>query len=303
MVGKERIEETIDPEQAIDRALDTYLKKGYSEEWIHQRLLAIRIRNELTDEWKKRGVQKGKEYAILTDEISRAWSGMTTGQYKRLKGLTKENLRDNMTDLELVLTMLAEASTTDISKTAKPQTFEENKQVAKRGGKVAGIARQALEAETGKPVITEKNAFDFQQLVTDIVEDAAELPENPTEKKQKPAKEKKAAKQKKKVSKERKVKRPIRTQEPKPACLNPVADYLPISKIENGIIYTKDHRYVKVVEVVPINFMLRSAQEQRNIIYSFVSYLKISPIKLQIKVLTHLDKPLKSYDFLRSVLP
>ena len=185
MVGKERIEETIDPEQAIDRALDTYLKKGYSEEWIHQRLLAIRIRNELTDEWKKRGVQKGMEYAILTDEISRAWSGMTTGQYKRLKGLTKENLRDNMTDLELVLTMLAEASTTDISKTAKPQTFEENKQVAKRGGKVAGIARQALEAETGKPVITEKNAFDFQQLVTDIVEDAAELPENPTEKKDK----------------------------------------------------------------------------------------------------------------------
>ena len=185
MVGKERIEETIDPEQAIDRALDTYLKKGYSEEWSHQRLLAIRIRNELTDEWKKRGVQKGKEYAILTDEISRAWSGMTTGQYKRLKGLTKENLRDNMTDLELVLTMLAEASTTDISKTAKPQTFEENKQVAKRGGKVAGIARQALEAETGKPVITEKNAFDFQQLVTDIVEDAAELPENPTEKKDK----------------------------------------------------------------------------------------------------------------------
>ena len=177
MVGKERIEETIDPEQAIDRALDTYLKKGYSEEWIHQRLLAIRIRNELTDEWKKRGVQKGKEYAILTDEISRAWSGMTTGQYKRLKGLTKENLRDNMTDLELVLTMLAEASTTDISKTAKPQTFEENKQVAKRGGKVAGIARQALEAETGKPVITEKNALDFQQLVMDIVEDAAELPE------------------------------------------------------------------------------------------------------------------------------
>ena len=185
MVGKERIEETIDPEQAIDRALDTYLKKGYSEEWIHQRLLAIRIRNELTDEWKKRGVQKGKEYAILTDEISRAWSGMTTGQYKRLKGLTKENLRDNMTDLELVLTMLAEASTTDISKTAKPQTFEENKQVAKRGGKVAGIARQALEAETGKPVITEKNAFDFQQLVTDIVEDAAELPEKSAEKKEK----------------------------------------------------------------------------------------------------------------------
>ena len=181
MVGKERIEETIDPEQAIDRALDTYLKKGYSEEWIHQRLLAIRIRNELTDEWKKRGVQKGKEYAILTDEISRAWSGMTTGQYKRLKGLTKENLRDNMTDLELVLTMLAEASTTDISKTSKPQTFEENKQVARRGGKVANVARQALEAETGKPVISEKNAFDFQQLVTDIVENVVELPEQSTE--------------------------------------------------------------------------------------------------------------------------
>ena len=185
MVGKERIEETIDPEQAIDRALDTYLKKGYSEEWIHQRLLAIRIRNELTDEWKKRGVQKGKEYAILTDEISRAWSGMTTGQYKRLKGLTKENLRDNMTDLELVLTMLAEASTTDISKTAKPQTFAAMQLAAKRGGKVAGIARQALEAETGKPVITEKNAFDFQQLVTDIVENAAELPEPSAEKKEK----------------------------------------------------------------------------------------------------------------------
>ncbi len=185
MVGKERIEETIDPEQAIDRALDTYLKKGYSEEWIHQRLLAIRIRNELTDEWKKRGVQKGKEYAILTDEISRAWSRHDHRAVQAAERSDKENLRDNMTDLELVLTMLAEASTTDISKTAKPQTFEENKQVAKRGGKVAGIARQALEAETGKPVITEKNAFDFQQLVTDIVEDAAELPENPTEKKDK----------------------------------------------------------------------------------------------------------------------
>ncbi len=145
MVGKERIEETIDPEQAIDRALDTYLKKGYSEEWIHQRLLAIRIRNELTDEWKKRGVQKGKEYAILTDEISRAWSGMTTGQYKRLKGLTKENLRDNMTDLELVLTMLAEASTTDISKTAKPQTFEENKQVVVRGDSGCSVQRTAAQ--------------------------------------------------------------------------------------------------------------------------------------------------------------
>lgn len=182
MVGRERIEETIDPEQAIDRALETYLKKGYSEEWVHQRLLAIRIRNELTDKWKKRGVTKGKEYAILTDEISRAWSGMTTRQYKKLKGLKKENLRDNMSDLELVLTMLAEASTTDISKVSNPQGFSENQDVAWRGGKVAGIARQALEAETGKPVITSQNANDFRQLVTDIVEDAAALPEHIEEK-------------------------------------------------------------------------------------------------------------------------
>lgn len=136
----------------------------------------IRIRNELTDEWKKRGVQKGKEFAILTDEISRAWSGMTTRQYKNLKGLTKQNLRDNMTDLELVLTMLAEASTTDISKTTKPQTFSENKQVAQQGGEVAGIARKALEARTGHSVITDQNAADFQQLVTDLVTDTAALP-------------------------------------------------------------------------------------------------------------------------------
>ena len=178
-VGKERIEETIDPEQAIDRALETYLKKGYSEEWVHQRLLAIRIRNELTDEWQKRGVEKGKEYAILTDEISRAWSGMTTRQYKKLKGLKKENLRDNMSDLELVLTMLAEASATDISKVSNPQGFSENQDVARRGGKVAGIARRALEVETGKPVVTSQNAKDFQQLITDIVEDAAALSEHP----------------------------------------------------------------------------------------------------------------------------
>ena len=138
MVGRERIEETIDPEQAIDRALETYLKKDYSEEWVHQRLLAIRIRNELTDEWKKRGVQKGKEYAILTDEITRAWSGMNTRQYKNLKGLKKENLRDNMSDLELVLTMPAEASTTDIAKAEQPQGFDENQKVARRGGNVAG---------------------------------------------------------------------------------------------------------------------------------------------------------------------
>ena len=180
-VGKERIEETIDPEQAIDRALETYLKKGYSEEWVHQRILSIRIRNELTDEWRKRGIKKGKEYAILTDEISHAWSGLTTRQYKRLKGLKKENLRDNMSDLELVLTMLAEASTTDISQTTDPQTFSEHQDVARRGGKIAGIARQALEAETGRPVITSQNADDFRQLVTDIIEDASSIPEHTKE--------------------------------------------------------------------------------------------------------------------------
>ena len=177
MVGRERIEETIDPEQAIDRALETYLKKGYSEEWVHQRLLAIRIRNELTDEWRRRGVQKGREYAILTDEITRAWSGMNTRQYKNLKGLKKENLRDNMSDLELVLTMLAEASTTDIAKVEQPQGFDKNQKVARRGGNVAGVARKALEAETGKPVIAAQNAESFRQLVTDIVTDAAQLPE------------------------------------------------------------------------------------------------------------------------------
>ena len=181
MVGRERIEETIDPEQAIDRALETYLKKGYSEVWVHQRLLAIRIRNELTDEWKKCGVQKGKEYAILTDEITRAWSGMSTRQYKQLKGLKKENLRDNMSDLELVLTMLAEASTTDIAKAEQPQGLNENQKVARRGGNVAGIARKALEAETGRPVVTSKNAESFRQLVTDIVTDAAQLPEQTEE--------------------------------------------------------------------------------------------------------------------------
>lgn len=169
MVGRERIEETIDPEQAIDRALETYLKNGYSEEWVHQRLLAIRIRSELTDEWRRRGVQKGREYTILTDEITRAWSGMNTRQYKNLKGLKKENLRDNMSDLELVLTMLAKAE--------QPQGFDENQQVARRGGNVAGAARKALEAETGKPVVTAQNAESFRQLVTDIVTDAAQLPE------------------------------------------------------------------------------------------------------------------------------
>lgn len=181
-VGRERIEETIDPEQAIDRALETYLKKGYSEEWVHQRVLAIRIRNELTDEWKKRGLEKGKDFAILTDEISRAWSGMTTRQYKRLKGLKKENLRDNMSDLELVLTMLAEASTRDISQAEQPEGFAENQAVARRGGNVAGVARKALEAETGKPDITSQNAADFARLVGEIVEDTAQLSERHEEK-------------------------------------------------------------------------------------------------------------------------
>ena len=174
-VGRERIEETIDPEQAIDRALETYLKKGYSEEWVHQRLLAIRIRNELTDEWQKRGVQKGKEYAILTDEISKAWSGMTTRQYKQLKGLKKENLRDNMSDLELVLNMLAEASTTGISQAERPEGMAENLAVAQRGGRVAGNARKELEREMGRPVISAENAKTMK-LVTDIIEDAAKLP-------------------------------------------------------------------------------------------------------------------------------
>lgn len=162
-VGKEHIDETIDPELAIERALETYLKKGYSEDWISQRLLSIRIRNTLTEEWDKRGVEKGLEYAILTDEISKAWSGMTTKQYKTLKNLKKENLRDNMTDLELVLNMLAEASTTQISQKEHPETFEQNRQIAKRGGKIAGDARKKLESETGVPVITAENAAEIQK--------------------------------------------------------------------------------------------------------------------------------------------
>ena len=169
-VGRERIEETIDPEQAIDRALETYLKKGYTREWINQRLQAIQVRKELTDEWQDRGVKKGVEYAILTDEITRAWSGMTTRQYKKLKGLKKENLRDNMSTTEIILNMLAETSTKDISQASKPETFEENIEVARRGGNVAGIAKQALEAETGKPVITSQNAAQLNAVVTGMIE-------------------------------------------------------------------------------------------------------------------------------------
>lgn len=171
-VGRERIEETIDPELTIERALETYLKKGYTREWINQRLQAIQVRKELTDEWDARGVQKGVEYAILTDEISRAWSGMTTRQYKSFKGLKKENLRDNMTTLELVLNMLAEATTTEISKQKSPETFSENIDVARAGGKVAGDARKAIESQTGVPVITSKNAAQLNQVVTDLLEGA-----------------------------------------------------------------------------------------------------------------------------------
>ena len=174
-VASERLDQMQDPELSIEQAMMDYKRLGYSDNWINQRLKSIEIRKDLTDQWKLHNVEEGVQYATLTDIIYQQWTGKSAKEYKQFKGLKKENLRDNMTDLELVLTMLAEASTTDISKTAKPQTFEENKQVAKRGGKVAGIARQALEAETGKPVITEKNAVDFQQLVTDIVEDTAEI--------------------------------------------------------------------------------------------------------------------------------
>ena len=176
-VGRERIEETIDPELTIERALETYLKKGYTREWINQRLQAIQVRKELTDEWDARGVQKGVEYAILTDEISRAWSGMSTRQYKNLKGLKKENLRDNMTTLELVLNMLAEATTTEISKQKAPETFSENIDVARAGGKVAGDARKAIENQTGVPVITSKNAAQLNQVVTDLLEGTTTSPE------------------------------------------------------------------------------------------------------------------------------
>jgi len=173
-VGRDRIEETIDPELAIDRALETYLKKGYDEDWIHQRILSIRVRNELTDEWQKRGVEKGKEFAILTDEITKAWSGMSTRKYKNLKGLTKENLRDNMSTTELILNMLAETATKDISERTKPETFEENCNVAKRGGKIAGNARKELEEEIGSSVITSKNATELNNVVVNLIENLNE---------------------------------------------------------------------------------------------------------------------------------
>lgn len=167
-VGKDRIDEIIDPELTIDRALETYVKKGYSREWINQRLQAIQVRKELTDSWQEHGVKKGHEYAILTNEITKAWSGMTTREYKDYKGLKKENLRDNMTTLEIVLNMLAEATTTELTKVTNPHGLEENKKVAKKGGNVAGNARKEIEEETGQPVISSKNAIDLGKLIGDI---------------------------------------------------------------------------------------------------------------------------------------
>ena len=171
-VGRERIEETIDPELSIDRALETYARLGYPAEWINQRLQAIQVRKELTDQWKSHGVQQGKEYAILTDEITRAWSGMSTREYKNLKGLKKENLRDNMSTLELVLNMLAEATTTELTKTQNPKGLQENKEVAKEGGTVAGNARKDIEQRTGQPVITAENRTQLNRVVTDLLMDA-----------------------------------------------------------------------------------------------------------------------------------
>ena len=177
-VGKDRIDEITDPELTIDRALETYLKKGYSKEWINQRLQAIQVRKELTDAWQDHGVKKGIEYAILTDEISKAWSGMATREYKDLKGLKKENLRDNMSTLELVLNMLAEATTTELTNIHNPNGLEENKKVAKRGGTIAGNTRKEIEADTGKSVITTKNAVDFSKLIEDVVKDIPDIVKN-----------------------------------------------------------------------------------------------------------------------------
>lgn len=168
-VGKERIDEIIDPELTIDRALESYARKGYSREWINQRLQAIQVRKELTDTWQDHGVKAGNEYAILTNEISKAWSGMTTREYKDFKGLKKENLRDNMSTTELILNMLAETATKDIAEAKNPQGLEENKQVAQDGGSIAGDARKSIEARTGKPVITSKNAIDLERLISAIV--------------------------------------------------------------------------------------------------------------------------------------
>lgn len=180
-VGRERIEETIDPELTIERALETYLRKGYSREWINQRLQAIQVRKELTDEWQDRGVQKGIEFAILTDEITKAWSGMSTRQYKNLKGLKKENLRDNMSTTEIILNMLAETATKDLSRKTQPETFEANRNVAKRGGTIAGNARRELEQELGESVITSKNAAQLNEVVTNMIEGVVSAEEDDIE--------------------------------------------------------------------------------------------------------------------------
>ena len=169
-VGRERIEETIDPELTIDRALETYARLGYDADWINQRLQTIRARKELTDQWKSHGVEQGKEFAILTDEVTRAWSGMSTRQYKNLKGLKKENLRDNMSTLELALNMLAEATTTELTKASNPNGLSENRKVAQEGGTIAGNARKEIEERTGQPVVTSQNAKQLQNLVTGLIE-------------------------------------------------------------------------------------------------------------------------------------
>jgi hypothetical protein len=169
-VGRQRMDEIEDPELGIDRLIETYLRKGYSKEWINQRLKSIDVRKELTDEWENRGVQKGLEFAILTDEITKAWSGFTTKQYKGFKSLKKENLRDHMTNLELVLNMLAEATTTEISKEKKPATFEHNKKIARQGGTIAGNTRREIEAKTGKSVVTRQNAKQLPKPKNEIGE-------------------------------------------------------------------------------------------------------------------------------------
>jgi hypothetical protein len=174
-VGRERIEETIDPELTIDRALETYARLGYPEDWINQRLQTIRARKELTDQWKSHGVEKGREFAILTDEVTRAWSGMNTRQYKNYKGLTKENLRDNMSTLELALNMLAEATTTELTKAHNPLGLEQNKEIAKEGGSVAGNARKEIEGKTGKPVITSQNATQLNSVITSLVGEISDM--------------------------------------------------------------------------------------------------------------------------------
>lgn len=174
-VGKERMEEIVDPEKAVRRAYETYQKKGYDADWINQRILSIRVRNELTEEWKNNGVEEGKEYAILTNEITKGWSGMTVKEYKSLKGLTNENLRDNMSTMEMVLNMLAEATTTELSKAHKPKNFEENQEIAKRGGGYAGQVRKNIEKDTGRPVITSKNASELNLLVTKTIEEIASI--------------------------------------------------------------------------------------------------------------------------------